>query len=137
MSISNTLLSRLIGNLKGLMDKPSQRIPLSKIGQNNIEIKTINGEDLIISHREAEELKRRLPEYLHERTYLPIQLLIESTSPWKIKVAGGLWDKRIVYYLLHGKLSWKPPEEITVHEAKKMISNFPSLIHLMLKVGEQ
>jgi len=116
-----------------LYNEPLEYIKLSDIsGEENVQIPLSKHGKIVMKTEDIKRLKEDVPQYLHDKTSLPLHLKIISTGPIKLSIEGGIWQARILYYILNGKLLAKPKEIIESEEFLKILRKYPTLIHVSL-----
>ncbi len=116
-----------------LYNEPLKYIKLSDISEEeNVQIPLSKHGKIIMRNEDIKRLKEDIPQYLHDKTSLPLHLKIISTGPIKLSIEGGIWQSRIIYYILNGKLLAKPRETIESEEFLKILRKYPTLIHVSL-----
>ncbi|MEM1619724.1 MAG: DUF61 family protein [Fervidicoccaceae archaeon] len=119
---------------RNLFAEPLKRRPLSELsGDEDVVVPLDNGSQLLISRHEVRALKLRVPKYLHAKLTLPLHLKLISTRPLKLKIAGDLWQRRVIWYLLRGELRWEVEDTVSESEFVRLLREFPTALHLSLE----
>ncbi len=127
------LIAKAKHEILSLMDRAQKRILLSNTIEEDIHIQTIRGNILILENSDLKKLKQNIPIYLHDKLELPLELTIIDNNPLRFKIEGDLWQKRMINYILKGKLEWRPNEILGEPEVSQLLREYRSLIHIMLK----
>lgn len=118
-----------------LYSEPLETPTLLEVGEENLRLPLSSGEFLLLESDDIKRLKQLVPKYLYGKTHLPLHFKLVSTNPIRVRIVGGEWQKRVIHYMLKGRLEWKPPEELGEEEFSTLLKMLRSLVHLSLERG--
>jgi uncharacterized protein (UPF0216 family) len=121
--------------LINFMDLVSERILLREAPEHDLELITMKGNKIFIPLDEIRKLKQEIPMYLHGKTRLPLQLVVVKGNPVEAEIWGDEWDARIIQYILQKRLVWDARKRLSSYEIARLIHEFPSLIHMVLRAS--
>ncbi len=116
-----------------LYSEPVETVLLSEAGEGDVKVRLSSGEYLVLYHADIKRLKELVPRYLYGKTRLPLHFKLTETSPPKLRIVGGEWQRRVIHYVLTGEIVWRPPEEVGEEEFSRLLRTLRSLIHLSLE----
>jgi uncharacterized protein (UPF0216 family) len=130
-----------INRIKRLIDVEKTKLfstPLSFYSLSQLEIKDYvinlsNGDKKIIRKEDIYNLKKSLPEFLHEKLKIPVIINITLNQKCKYQIRGEVWQARVVEMLLRQKVSWEPNTCLSEEEVAIAIRRLGSLIHISFK----
>uniref|UniRef100_A0A7C1E3C7 DUF61 family protein n=1 Tax=Fervidicoccus fontis TaxID=683846 RepID=A0A7C1E3C7_9CREN len=130
-----------INRIKRLVDVEKTKLfstPLSFYSLSQLEIRDYvinlsNGDKKIIRKEDIYNLKKSLPEFLHEKLKIPVIINITLNQKCKYQIRGEVWQARVVEMLLRQKVSWEPNTCLSEEEVAIAIRRLGSLIHFSFK----
>lgn len=130
-----------INRIKRLIDVEKTKLfstPLSFYKLSQLEIRDYvinlsNGDKKIIRKEDIYNLKKSLPEFLHEKLKIPVIINITLNQRCKYQIRGEVWQARVVEMLLRQKVSWEPNTCLSEEEVAIAIRRLGSLIHISFK----
>jgi uncharacterized protein (UPF0216 family) len=130
-----------IDRIKRLIDVEKTKLfstPLSFYRLSQLEIRDYvinlsNGDKKIIRKEDIYNLKKSLPEFLHEKLKIPVIINITLNQKCKYQIRGEVWQARVVEMLLRQKVSWEPNTCLSEEEVAIAIQRLGSLLHISFK----
>ncbi|MEM4709000.1 MAG: DUF61 family protein [Fervidicoccaceae archaeon] len=130
-----------INRIKRLIDVEKTKLfstPLFFYSLSQLEIRDYvinlsNGDKKIIRKEDIYNLKKSLPEFLHEKLKIPVIINITLNQKCKYQIRGEVWQARVVEMLLRQKVSWEPNTCLSEEEVAIAIQRLGSLIHISFK----
>jgi len=130
-----------INRIKRLIDVEKTKLfstPISFYSLSQLEIRDYvinlsNGDKKIIKKEDIYNLKKSLPEFLHEKLKIPVIINITLNQKCKYQIRGDVWQARVVEMLLRQKVSWEPNTCLSEEEVAIAIQRLSSLIHISFK----
>lgn len=130
------LMRKLNSELNILNEELTWHYSLEELEEKDVSIPTKNGNLYVVTGRDIAKLKKALPKHLHKFLKLPIEIeLYLKLNETTYIINGDSWQKRMVKYLLGGKLEYNAQDKISFADVERLVMLYPSAVRLKITLG--